>query len=249
MERNETNGVNLLRGNPKEAVKKLALPLMLSMMVISLYNIIDSFWVAGLGADQLAAVGFVIPLEFLIISIGTSLGAGITSVVSKYIGEKNDMMADNAAAHSVLLTIFSSVIVTLIFTVFARELLMCVGGRGIALDYALQYGHVYFLASIFVVMPNALYGLLRSEGDTKRTMYVMVLCAIVNMVLDPIFIYTLNMGMFGATLSTIISLAIVLIIMIYWIYIKRDTYLKPALSKFQLNNQRTPINNQRIPIV
>jgi Na+-driven multidrug efflux pump len=56
---------------------------MLSMMIISLYNIIDSFWVAGLGADQLAGVGFVIPLEFLIISVGTSLGAGITSVISR----------------------------------------------------------------------------------------------------------------------------------------------------------------------
>jgi len=236
MERNETHGVNLLRGNPKEAVKKLALPLMMSMMVISLYNIIDSFWVAGLGADQLAAVGFVIPLEFLIISIGTSLGAGITSVVSKYIGEKNDRMADNAATHSVLLTIFASIIVTVIFTVFARELLMCVGGWGIALDYAMQYGHIYFLASIFVVMPNALYGLLRSEGDTKRTMYVMVLCAIVNMVLDPIFIYTLNMGIFGAALSTIISLTIVLAIIIYWIYIKKDTYLKPTLSNFKYDS-------------
>lgn len=233
MERNETHGVNLLRGNPKEAVKKLALPLMLSMRVISLYNIIDSFWVAGLGADQLAAVGFVIPLEFLIISIGTSLGAGITSVVSRYVGEKNDKMADNAAAHSVLLTIIASVIVTLVFTIFAKELLMCVGGRGIALDYAMQYGHIYFLASIFVVMPNALYGLLKSEGDTKRTMYVMVLCAIVNMILDPIFIYTLKMGMFRAALSTIISLAIVLCIIIYWIYVKKDTYLKPTLSNFQ----------------
>ena len=130
MERNEIEGVNLLRGNPKEAVKKLALPLMLSMMVISLYNIIDSFWIAG-------------------------LGAGITSVVSKYIGAKNDKMADNAATHSVLLTILASIIVTVIFTVFARELLMCVGGRGLALDYAMQYGHIYFLASIFVVMPNA----------------------------------------------------------------------------------------------
>ena len=220
MERNETHGVNLLRGNPKEAVKKLALPLMLSMMVISLYNIIDSFWVAGLGADQLAAVGFVIPLEFLIISIGTSMGAGITSVVSKYIGEKNDKMADNDAIHSVLLTVFTSAVVTLVFTVFAKELLICVGGRGIALDYAMQYGQIYFLASIFVVMPNALYGLLRSERDTKRTMYVMVLCAVVNMILDPLFIYTLNMGMFGAALSTIMSLAIVLCIIIYWIYIK-----------------------------
>ena len=228
----ETQGVNLLRGNPKKAVLKLSLPLMLSMMVISLYNIIDSFWVAGLGADQLAAVGFVIPLEFLIISIGTSLGAGITSVVSKYIGEKNDKLADNSAAHGVILSLIFSVIVTVIFSVFAKELLMLMGARGPSLGYALDYGHIYFIASTFVVMPNALYGLLRSEGDTKRTMYVMVLCAIVNMVLDPIFIYTFNMKMFGAALSTILSLAIVLAIIIYWIYIKKDTYLNPTLSNF-----------------
>ena len=176
-ERNETHGVNLLRGNPKEAVKKLALPLMLSMMVISLYNIIDSFWVAGLGADQLAAVGFVIPLEFLIISIGTSLGAGITSVVSRYIGEKNDRMADNASTHSVILSFIISLIVTFIFTVFAKDLLILMGGRGISLEYALQYGHIYFALSLFVVMPNALYGLLRSEGDTKRTMSKVALTA------------------------------------------------------------------------
>jgi putative MATE family efflux protein len=235
-ERNETHGVNLLRGNPKEAVKKLALPLMLSMMIISLYNIIDSFWVAGLGADQLAAVGFVIPLEFLIISIGTSLGAGISSVVSKYIGEKNDMMADNASTHSMILSIIVSMIVTVIFTLFMKELLIAMGGRGISLDYAMEYAQIYFILSIFVIMPNALYGLLRSEGDSKRTMYVMVLCAIVNMILDPLFIYILNMGMFGAALSTFISLMIVLTIILYWIYIKKDTYLKPTLSNFSYDS-------------
>ncbi|MBR0270775.1 MAG: MATE family efflux transporter [Methanobrevibacter sp.] len=230
--KHETQGVNLLRGNPKKAVLKLSIPLMLSMMVISLYNIIDSFWVAGLGADQLAAVGFVIPLEFLIISIGTSIGAGITSVVSKYIGEKNDKLSDNSAAHGVILSLIFSLIVTIIFSVFAKELLMLMGARGDSLGYALEYGHIYFVASLFVVMPNALYGLLRSEGDTKRTMYVMVLCAILNMVLDPIFIYMLDLKMFGAALSTIMSLAIVLTIIIYWIYIKKDTFLNPTLSNF-----------------
>ena len=232
IKREETEGVNLLRGNPKEAVKKLALPLMLSMMIISLYNIIDSFWVAGLGADQLAGIGFVIPLEFLIISIGTSLGAGITSVISNYIGQKDDKMADNAATHSVILSFITSVIVTIIFTVFMKELLICLGARGAGLDYATQYAHIYFVSSIFVVMPNALYGLLRSEGDNKRTMYVMVLCAVVNIILDPLFIYTFNMGMFGAAISTVISLFIVLMVILYWIYIKKDTYLKPTLSNF-----------------
>ena len=208
---------------------------MLSMVVISLYHIIDSFWVAGLGVDQLAAVGFVIPLEYLVISIGTSLGAGTTAVVSKYMGEKNDEMADNAAVHSVLLSILTSIIVTIIFTVFARDLIIFVGGRGIALEYAMQYGHIYFLASLIVIMPEALFGLLSSEGDNKRAMYVMVLCAVINMILDPVFIYILNMGMIGAAIATIISLAIVLIIIIYWIYIKKDTYIKPTLSKFHYN--------------
>jgi putative MATE family efflux protein len=232
IKREETEGVNLLRGNPKEAVKKLSLPLMLSMMIISLYNIIDSFWVAGLGADQLAGVGFVIPLEFLIISVGTSLGAGITSVISRYIGQNDDKMADNAATHSVILSFITSIIVTIIFTVFMKELLICLGARGAGLDYAMQYAHIYFVSSIIVVMPNALYGLLRSEGDNKRTMYVMILCAVINMVLDPLFIYTLNMGMFGAALSTVISLFMVLMVIIYWIYIKKDTYLKLTLSNF-----------------
>ena len=207
------------------------------MMVISLYNIIDSFWVAGLGTDQLAAVGFVIPLEFLIISVGTSLGAGTTSVVSKYIGAKDNQMADNAAAHSVILSIIVSLIVTAIFTIFMKELLIAMGARGQSLGYTLDYAHIYFVLSFFVVIPNELYGLLRSEGDTKRTMYVMVICAVLNMILDPIFIYTFNLQMFGAALSTVISLMIVLAIIVYWIYVKKDTFLKPTLSNFQYDSR------------
>ncbi|MDO5826233.1 MAG: MATE family efflux transporter [Methanosphaera sp.] len=233
----ESEGVNLLRGDPKKAVLKLSLPLMLSMMIISLYNIIDSFWVAGLGADQLAGVGFVIPLEFLIISIGTGLGAGITSVVSKYIGQKDDKMADNSAIHSVILSFVMSIFVTIVFTVFMNELLLCMGAKGLALEYAVQYAKIYFVGSLFVVMPNALYGLLRSEGDNKRTMYVMILCAVINMVLDPLFIYVLDMKMFGAALSTVISLMIVLVVILYWIYVKKDTYLSPTLENFNYDSQ------------
>ena len=76
---------------------------------------------AGLGADQLAAISFVIPLEFLIISIGTRLGAGTISVVSKYIGAKDDEMANNASTHSIILSLIVSVIVTLVFTVFMKN--------------------------------------------------------------------------------------------------------------------------------
>ena len=113
---------------------------------------------------------------------------------------------------------------------------MAIGARGNSFNYALDYAHIYFVSSLFIVIPNALYGLLRSEGDTKWTMYVMVICAVLNMILNPIFIYTLNMRMFGATLSTILSLMIVLIIILYWIYIKKDTYLKPTMSNFSYDS-------------
>lgn len=234
--KDETYGVNLLRGNPEKALLKLSLPLMLSMMIISLYNIIDSFWIAGLGADQLAAIGFVIPLEFLIISVGTGLGAGISAVVSKFIGKKDELMADNAAVHSILVSLAFSIIVTLIFTLFMDELLVSMGAGGTSLYYAREYAGIYFVSSIFVVMPNALYGLLRSEGDTRRTMYVMVFCSIINMILDPVFIYVLDMGMFGAALSTVFSLMIVLFVILYWIYVKGDTYLNPVWSKFSYDS-------------
>ena len=246
MEKNEN--VEMITGDPKKAINKLSLPIIASMFLIFVNNIIDSIWVAGLGTEPLAALGYITPLFLILVGFGNGLGAGGNSLISRYIGAEDKHSANNAAIHNLILSVIVSIVITVMFLAFLEPALKMMGASSV-LSYAMDYGIIIFSCTIALLMPPIVGGAFRAEGDIKRATLPIAIAAIINMILDPIFIYTLNMGMFGAALSTIISLAIVLIIMIYWIYIKRDTYLKPALSKFQLNNQRTPINNQRIPIV
>jgi len=110
-------------------------------------------------------------------------------------------------------------------------------GASQTLNYAMDYGQIIILGSIFVILSNALYGIFRGEGDSKRPMYAMIASAILNMVLDPIFIYTLNLGVNGAAIATLISAFIVILVQFYWFYIKKDTYLKPYLSNFNFEKE------------
>jgi putative MATE family efflux protein len=105
-------------------------------------------------------------------------------------------------------------------------------GAGQTISYATDYGVIILLGSIFIILSNAFYGIFRGEGDTKRPMYAMIASAILNMVLDPIFIYTLNLGVRGAAIATIISAIFVILILVYWFYVKKDTYLKPNMANF-----------------
>ncbi len=89
-------------------------------------------------------------------------------------------------------------------------------GAGSTIGYALEYGNIIVLGSVFVILSNAIYGILRGEGDAKRTMYAMIATSILNMVLDPLFIYVFGMGVAGAAYATIISLAFVNIVLLYF---------------------------------
>lgn len=103
-----------ITGDPKKAVKKLAYPIIISMLLIMSNNLIDSIWVAGLGPEPLAAIGFVTPLFLILVGIGTGIGAGVNSLISRYVGSKNQTKANEAAVQSVVLGIIVSIIVTVI---------------------------------------------------------------------------------------------------------------------------------------
>ena len=199
------------------------------MLITSIYNLVDGIWVAGLGADALAGVGFVIPLFLVLIGLGNGLGGGATAAISRYIGEGNKAKADNGAVHSIILTIIISIIVTAILLLILDPVLIIMGAAH-TLPYAHEYGMVMFLGTILFVLPNAMYGILRAEGDVKRTMYAMILSAILNIILDPILIYILGLGVAGAALATLISTGSVLLVLYYWMFVKKDTYLNPYLG-------------------
>ncbi|MDO5815434.1 MAG: MATE family efflux transporter [Methanobrevibacter sp.] len=231
-----SDSVDILLGNPKKALLRMSMPLIISLLISSLYNLIDAAWVSGLGADALAGVGFFTPIFMILVGFGNGLGAGAAFAISKYIGEENKSKADNASIHSILLDILVSVIITILLWILIIPILNAMGA-GQTIGYALDYGNIVVLGSVIIIMSNALYGIFRGEGDSTRPMYAMIVSAILNMIFDPIFIYYLNLGVKGAAIATLISAFFVILILMYWMYIKKDTYLNPFFSNFNFTNE------------
>ena len=194
--------IEIITGDPKRAINKLAWPLIASMVLIFANNIIDSIWVAGLGSDPLAALGYVTPLFMVLVGFGNGIGAGANSLISRYIGAKKIEEANNAAIHSAILSVIISVVIGGIF-ILSLEWLLNIMGASSVIGYAMEYGTIVFALTFAILMPPIFGGAFRAEGDIKRSTIPIALAVIINMILDPILIYTLNMGVAGAALSSI----------------------------------------------
>jgi putative MATE family efflux protein len=229
-----TRGVSLLIGDPQKAILKLSGPMIVAMMILATYNLVNAVWVAGLGPDALAAVGFVSPIYMIIIGIGSGLGAGITSSISRKIGAGDKAGADNATMHAMLFVLIVSAVLTLALMAFLEPLLLLMGA-GSATALAVEYGRILFCGSVLIIFTNIAYAILRGEGDTRRTMYAMGAGSLINALLDPILIYYAKMGIAGAAYGCIISLVLVSLILIYWLFIKRDTYVSLSRRSFSPN--------------
>ena len=232
MEMNEN--VEMITGDSKKAINKLAWPLIASMLLIFLNNIIDSIWVAGLGPGPLAAIGYVTPLFMVLVGFGNGIGAGATSLISRYIGAEKKDDANNAAIHSAILSVAISLVLT-VFFLLALESLLKIMGASEVMGYAMDYGMIIFAFTAPILIPPIFGGAFRAEGDVKRATLPIAMVAIVNMILDPIFIYTFGWGISGAALATGLAPLVGLFMMLYWIFIKKDTYLSYNRKDFHNN--------------
>jgi putative MATE family efflux protein len=201
-----TSGMRTLMGDPKKAILKLGVPMMLAMSVQTVYNLVDTFWVSGLGADALAAIGFVFPFFMSMIALSTGLGLGGGSAISRKLGAKDKKAADNVAAHSMVLMLVLTLMVSVPLFIFAKPIFLA-AGAGKTIGLSMDYGRIVFAGGILIFFINVASAMLRSEGDAKRAMYAMVLGAVLNIVLDPLFIYTFGLGIKGAAWATVLSLA------------------------------------------
>ncbi len=226
----------MIRGYPPYAIIKLSIPMMLSMLLIMLYNIADSIWVAGLGADALAAIGFITPLFMVLIALGNGIGAGANSLIARFIGAENYKQANNAGLHSLLLCIIISVVATLLIVGFMKPILIFMGASK-TMGPAMDYSYVVFSFLIIFVYSGVASAIFRSEGDMKRATLAIAVTAILNIILDPIFIYILKFGIAGAAWATVISASISCIIMTYWIWGKKDLYLDLTPKNFSYSTR------------
>lgn len=236
MEKEETAGVSLLLGEPEKAIRTLSGPLIIAMLLYSTYNIVNAIWVAGLGSDALAAVGFISPLFLVLIGLGNGLGAGTTSAIARKIGAGDLQGANNAAVHAIILTVIISALVTIPLVLWTTEIALLFGA-GKTAELCGEYGRVVFGSTILLLLTSVGSAILRAEGDTKRAMYLMALSALMNMVLDPLLIYTAGMGIAGAAWGMVISQIFVAVILVYWFFGKKDTYISVSRSSFAYQKQ------------
>ena len=231
MTKNKSENIEMITGDPKKAIIKLSLPMMLSMLLIMLYNIADSIWVAGLGADALAAIGFITPLFMVLVGLGNGIGAGANSLIARYIGAENYKQANNAALHGIVLSIIVSAIFTVLIEAFMVPILEFMGA-GNTIQYALDYSYIIFGFLFIFVYSGVASAIFRSEGDMRRATIAIAVTAILNIILDPIFIYILDFGIAGAAWATVISATMSCIVMSYWMWGKRDLYLDLSPENF-----------------
>ncbi len=224
--------LDLITGNPRKAINKLAFPTIFSMLLMFLNNLIDSFWVSGLNADALAALGFISPLYLVIIGLGNGVGAGANSLISRYVGAQRFEDANNTVMHSIILTLVVSVIVLIVGIFFFDDLIVLLGASSVS-TYCLSYGQIIFLLNIVFLLPNVTASIFRAEGDVARATNPLMFTAILNMIIDPIFIYSLDLGIFGAGLATVIASFAGYVWMLYWIFVKKDTFFKFEFSFYR----------------
>lgn len=197
----------------------LSLPATIAMIVNALYNITDTIFI-GRGIGYLAIGGLTIafPVQMMIMAIAQMIGIGAASVISRSLGAKNIERADLAAGNSFLSVGILGVLICVFGLIFIDPLLRIFGATDILLPYAKEYLQVILIGSIYFPFAVSGNNLIRAEGNAKAAMFSMLIGAILNIILDYIFIFPLNMGIRGAALATILSQAASVIYILIYIY-------------------------------
>ncbi len=232
MESRMTEGVKTLLGDPKKAILKISAPMMVAMFVTSMYNVVDAIWVSGLGSDALAAVGLFFPFFMMLVALASGIGVGGSSSISRRIGEQNKEAADNTAVHTLIIGVVIAGAVSLPFIPFLNGIFISMGSDASIAGTAAKYAEVLFAGSIFLFFSYIGNAILRGEGDSKRAMYAMILGSVLNIVLDPLYIYTFRMGVVGAAWATLTSMLVSSVPILYWLFMKRDTYIDITFRDF-----------------
>jgi putative MATE family efflux protein len=194
----------------------LAWPLVAGNLLQTFYNLADMFWVGRVGPNAVAAVSLMFPTAWMFVSVAMGLTAASVALVSQHVGAGDDRKADNVVAQTAMLTVAVALALSTFGYVFRHPLLSLIGAEGQVYAYSLQYIEVLFVSIPFTFLFFVFRAVLRGAGDTRTAMWLMVLSAGVNVVLDPFLILGygpfLERGVRGAAVATLISRVIAAII-------------------------------------
>ena len=244
LEQKEGSRLNQFLSNPSKALWTLAIPIMAGMGIQTFYNIVDMIFIGKLGGDAIAGIAFNMPLFFLALGLTMGLGVGVTASIARFIGKNDKPGADNSAEHAIVIAFLISLILFIVVVTFGKKILFIFGASGTILSLAWDYLRVLSIGLPFMVFSGFFRSILAGEGDMKLPMLVAGLGTILNIILDPLFIFDLDnfggigfgMGIKGAAMATVISQCIVFSVFIYMLFVKEHAYITFRIKDFSFSS-------------
>ncbi len=224
-------------GNIKRLLFSMALPAIIGQLVSLIYNVVDRIYIGhieGIGGDALTGVGVTMPLLIVVSAFAILIGMGGAPLASIKMGEKNNEAAENIMGNSLASLILLSIIIMALLYTFSEKLLVLFGASPTTLPFAMDYMKIYLLGTIFVQIAIGMNTFITAQGFAKTSMLTVSIGAVINIILDPIFIYALGMNVKGAALATVISQAI----SAFWVMrflLGENTVLKLKKENLKLN--------------
>ena len=199
-------------------IRKFSIPCIISLLVNSLYNIVDQIFIGwGVGYLGNGATNVVFPLTMICLAFSLMFGDGASAYLSLKLGEKKKEEAGKGVANGIAMSVIIALIMCVITLGFLPQLLKVFGCTDNLREYALKYGYIIAIGLPFMMIGTTLNSIIRADGNPKYAMTSMVLGAILNTILDPIFIFVFKMGVEGAAIATVISQILTFIINICYI--------------------------------
>ena len=207
-----------------KALLAMGIPTMIGMMINALYNLVDAYFVGGLGTSQMGAISVTFPLGQAVVGLGLLFGNGAASYISRLLGRGEKESADRVASTALYGSISVGAVVILCAVIFLHPILRLLGATESIMPYAVTYAGIYVMSSIFNVFNVTMNNIVTSEGAAKTTMCALLAGALLNMVLDPIFIYSLGYGVAGAAAATAISQVFSTLVYLWYIFRKKSVF-------------------------
>lgn len=205
-----TEASNLGKERIWRLLLQMGIPGLVAQLINLLYNMVDRMYIghiAGVGSLALTGVGLTLPIVQLITAFSALVGSGGAPLAAIAMGAKNQKKADSILGSGVTVLLFFSVTLTALFLAIRKPFLYMVGASDATYTYAEQYLVIYLMGTVFVQLTLGLNPFITAQGQSKTAMYSILIGAVINIILDPIFIFGLHMGVRGAALATIISQA------------------------------------------
>lgn len=222
---NQKQKMELLGNAPiSKALLAMGIPTMLGMLINALYNLADAYFVSGLGESQMGAISIVYPLGQVVVGLGLLFGNGAASYISRLLGQGKNEQANKVASTSLYCSLSTGMLLILFCFVFLKPILTLLGATESILPYAITYAGIYIISCIFNVFNVTMNNLVTSEGAAKTTMCALLAGAILNIVLDPIFIYTFELGVAGAAIATAISQIVSTLVYLHYLSTKKSIF-------------------------